>query len=94
MTVEHLMSLKNKGANLRLIDVREPSELAQTGKIENAVNIPLGEIVSAFSLDDSSFKNKYEMEKPQKYASNVIFYCKGGVRSMKAIQNLIDMGYK
>ncbi|KAL3313624.1 Thiosulfate:glutathione sulfurtransferase [Cichlidogyrus casuarinus] len=94
ITVQQLIILSEKGTNLNLIDVRNPNELAMSGKIKNAVNIPLADIVSAFLLDNETFKNKYGIEKPGKYANNVVFYCKSGGRSMKAIYSLLDMGYE
>ena len=58
--------------NYHLIDVREPMELEMDGHIEEAQNIPLGE------LEDR--KQEVINQKKKK-----IFFCRSGNRSGKAV---------
>lgn len=55
-----------------LIDVREPLELDVDGSIDEAINIPLGEIENR--------KNEVE-----DLDGNIIFFCRGGHRAQKAV---------
>ncbi len=65
--------------HLKLIDVREPFELLETGIIGNAVNIPLN------TLPDHLGK----LSKEEHY----IVYCRSGGRSGRAVAFLRDLGY-
>ncbi|KAI8324564.1 hypothetical protein GQ54DRAFT_239843, partial [Martensiomyces pterosporus] len=69
-----------------LIDVREPHEVAE-GRVPTATNIPLGEVAAAFALPPSEFKAKYGIDKPTA-KEETIFYCRSGVRSQKAIDQV------
>lgn len=64
------------------IDVREPYEL-DSGKIPEAVNIPLGTLLS----DENAFAN-ISPETP------LIIYCQHGVRSLSAANYLLEFGFK
>ncbi|KAI8873656.1 Rhodanese-like protein, partial [Ramicandelaber brevisporus] len=71
------------------IDVREPHEYAQ-GHIPTAHNVPLSEFQQAVELSDSAFAAKYGFEKAKLQPTSgkdeqVVFYCRGGVRSLKCI---------
>ncbi|CAH8651165.1 Thiosulfate:glutathione sulfurtransferase [Schistosoma haematobium] len=83
-----------KSNDLKLIDVREPDELEEAGKIPFAVNIPLGEVEDAFKLDEKSFIEKYKIHKPNVADKNVVFSCRSGVRSMRALKIVQDLGYE
>ncbi len=61
-----------KSGNYHLIDVREPMELEMDGHIEEAQNIPLGEIED----------RKQEIVN---LAGTKIFFCRSGNRSGKAV---------
>jgi rhodanese-related sulfurtransferase len=66
-------------SNQILIDVREPSELAQ-GYIPGALNIPVGQIENRLQ----------EIPKDR----SVLLYCRSGNRSKQAAQVLLDNGYE
>lgn len=68
-----------QNGNFTLIDVREPLELELDGAIENAINIPLGELPK--KLDD--IKN---------ISGPKIIFCKAGGRAGSAIQFLTENG--
>ncbi|ATA60270.1 rhodanese-like domain-containing protein [Geobacillus sp. C56-T2] len=67
------------GEPLRIIDVREPDEVA-AGKIPGAVNIPLGLI--EFRM--------HELDKKEEY----ILVCRSGGRSGRAAEFLDSRGYR
>jgi len=77
-----------------LIDVREPEELKQTGKIPTSINIPLDEVQNALSdIDQYTFEKLYGVSKPSQ-DQNIIFYCMIGKRSHKASEIALKLGYK
>lgn len=68
-----------KAGNYRLIDVREPLELELDGAIENAENIPLGEV-------EDRAEEILNSDKP------VVIFCRSGNRSGKALDFLQQSG--
>ena len=54
----------------------------------------VGEVESAFKLDDREFQAKYGVSKPKVTDDNVVFLCKGGRRSSMARQHVEKLGYK
>ncbi len=62
-----------------LVDVRTVDEYA-TKRIDGSVNIPLDQI--------SVITDNYEIDVP------IIVHCQSGVRSSKAAEELISMGYE
>lgn len=79
---------------LVLIDVREPHELKETGKIGDAINIPVDDIEKAFSMSDDEFKAKYHIYKPNIMSERVVVYCRTGKRALKVCEKLHKMGYE
>ena len=73
----------NKEA-LMLIDVRESSEIEETGSIDGAVNIPRGLIEMKLSPDDESMK----ADMP------IVVFCGGGSRAALAGATLKELGFK
>jgi rhodanese-related sulfurtransferase len=62
-----------------IVDVRKPSEIAETGVIPGAVHVP---------VDDVEARIK---EFPKD--TEIVFYCGGGGRASRAAQVLADAGY-
>jgi len=62
-----------------LLDVREPHELAISA-LPNAKNIPLGTLAARLSELDT--------------AREMVVFCKGGTRSMRALELLTSAGFK
>ena len=62
-----------------LLDVREPHELAISA-LPNAKNIPLGTLAARLSELDT--------------AQEMVVFCKGGTRSMRALELLTSVGFK
>ncbi|KAK5084047.1 Thiosulfate sulfurtransferase rdl2, mitochondrial [Exophiala xenobiotica] len=69
--------------NRILIDVREPSELLQTGRIPTAKAVPVSSAPDAFFMSEEDFETKFGFPRPTEQ-DEVIFYCKAGVRSRQA----------
>ena len=66
-----------------ILDVREPLELFETGKIPGAINIPISSAVQSFHIPEEDFEELYGYERPPKDAE-LLFYCKAGVRARAA----------
>lgn len=67
------------GDSIQLIDVRQPEEYS-FARIEGAKLIPLGQILQRMS--------ELDVER------EVVIHCKMGVRSARAVEALIQVGYK
>ena len=70
-----------KSGKYTLIDVREQMELEMDGELNNAINIPLGEV-------DDRKDEILSMEGP------IVLFCKSGNRSGKALELLEANGLK
>lgn len=71
-----------------VIDVREESEVAQTGRVSNALHIPRGLI--EFKLNPEAQNNPLGIQKD----STLLVYCAAGVRSALAAKTLQDLGFE
>eukprot|EP00092_Neocalanus_flemingeri_P007587 GFUD01008189.1.p1 GENE.GFUD01008189.1~~GFUD01008189.1.p1 ORF type:complete len:117 (+),score=34.81 GFUD01008189.1:65-415(+) len=78
---------------LVLIDVRNPSEVSEHGKIPGSYNIPLTEVEEAFKLSSQEFEKKYGFHLPEKEANNIVTHCMKGGRAGKAQGVLTSLGY-
>ncbi|KAI1339504.1 rhodanese domain-containing protein [Xylariaceae sp. FL0016] len=76
-----------------IIDVREPSELASTGKIPGALHIPITSRPDAFHLPVDEFEDVFDFPRPEK-DQELVFYCKAGVRSRAAAGIAREAGWK
>ncbi|XP_026755462.2 rhodanese domain-containing protein CG4456-like [Galleria mellonella] len=80
--------------NILIVDVREPDEIKEHGKIPNSINIPLGNVSTVLStMSENEFKQIYNRSKPCE-DTEIIFYCMIGKRSGMAQQNALNLGYK
>ncbi|XP_038050246.1 thiosulfate sulfurtransferase 18-like [Patiria miniata] len=82
-----------RNGNIQLIDVREPSELAEFGQITNSIHIPLGDLADALNLPQDKFESKYGHPKPESVDDDIVFHCRSGKRSMTAINIAKEIGY-
>ena len=69
-----------------VIDVREGTEIAETGSIANAVNIPRGLIEMKLTPNNP--------DKSLNANTPIIVYCGGGSRASLAGKTLIELGFK
>ncbi|KAK7792880.1 hypothetical protein R5R35_000432 [Gryllus longicercus] len=77
-----------------LIDVRQPHELQETGVLPTSINIPLNNLKTALeSLSSEEFQKKYGIPLPDKNAP-LVFTCRSGNRSMKALLTALELGFK
>ncbi|XP_044261870.1 rhodanese domain-containing protein CG4456-like isoform X2 [Tribolium madens] len=93
VTFDYVKSLKDNKQVL-LIDVRDPSELAQTGSIPGSINIPLATLKE--TLQDTSedqFRQIFKREKPTDLTP-IVFSCQSGRRSQNALDLAKKMGYR
>ncbi|XP_069462497.1 thiosulfate sulfurtransferase/rhodanese-like domain-containing protein 3 [Ambystoma mexicanum] len=75
-----------------IIDVREPWEINEYGKIPGSINIPVGDVGAALQMAPQDFKEKYNRTIPAK-SESVVFSCLAGVRSLKAMDVAVSLGY-
>lgn len=82
-----------------LVDVREPAEVAQSGRIPGSVLMPINSNPDAVYLDPEDFEEEFGFEKPgfkedgtPQGPEEVVFYCRIGVRSKVAMQQALGEG--
>jgi len=80
--VQVVKDMMSNDKPFKLIDVREPSEY-DICKIEGATLIPLGQIQEKNPANLNGFGKDEE----------IVLHCKAGVRSMKALKAMQEMGY-
>lgn len=76
-------------ADLTIADVREEMEYI-TGHLENAINLPLTELIDVEKTEGAAFA---ESMIPDKTAP-LIVYCRSGKRGAMAAQALVGFGYR
>ena len=70
-----------------IIDVREDSEVLNSGVIKNAIHIPRGLI--EFKLAPNSLSNPCNIDEN----TNLLLYCAAGYRSALAGKTLLEIGF-
>lgn len=80
--VEEVKAFIDKKRNFKLVDVREVSEY-DICNIEGSILIPLGDIE----------ERKMEKLNGLKQSEEIVLHCKGGVRSLKALKAMEEMGF-
>lgn len=78
---------KMRSGGVLVVDVRDPSEVAQTGKIKGAVNVSRGML--EFRADPESQYHNPVFQKDK----TILLHCASGGRSALAGKTLQDMGY-
>ena len=79
ITAADLSARLARGADLLLLDVREPHELAISA-LPDALNVPLGQLAARLPELDS--------------AREMVVFCKAGTRSARALELLVSAGFK
>ena len=75
-------------ANVVLVDIRDPRELAREGKVPGAFHAPRGML--EFWIDPASPYHKSVFAEDKQF----VFFCAGGMRSVLATKVAQDMGLK
>jgi rhodanese-related sulfurtransferase len=76
-----VMDAINKKEDCVILDVRTPEEVSD-GKIAGSINIPVDQVSA-------------EVEKALPDKDKTIYvHCKGGVRSARAVDEMVKLGYK
>ncbi|XP_034428213.1 thiosulfate:glutathione sulfurtransferase [Hippoglossus hippoglossus] len=78
--------------DIQLFDVRNPDEY-QAGHIPDAVNIPLGNLEESLKLSPEGFKDTFKVKAPGKDDDNIVFHCRSGKRSTKALDTSRQLGF-
>ena len=68
------------------VDLREPPEVANSGLVDGAINVPRG--VLEFQADPDSPTHRAELSQGRR----LVLYCGSGARSALAAKTLQDMG--
>ena len=84
--VEDAKALVGK-ADVLFLDVREPPEVAASGKVPGALAVPRGLV--EFRADPASPMHDKAFDR----AKTVVAYCASGGRSALVLKTLKDMGY-
>ena len=87
LSFEESLSIINE-LNTIIIDVREESEVNNSGMIKNAIHIPRG--LLEFTLVPNSPNNPVKIDDN----TNILVYCAGGYRSALSAKTLKDLGFK
>lgn len=80
ITASELKQRIEAGENIKIIDVREPAEYAESNM--GGMLLPLGQIANMQLDDIEDYKNE-----------ELIIHCKGGTRSMQACLILEQAGF-
>lgn len=83
--------VQNPSANTVLVDVREPSELADYA-VPGAVNVPYKTSPQAFAMPAGQFKTELGVAKPDQ-AKHLVFFCAKGIRARNAEEVANANGY-
>ncbi|XP_070538145.1 rhodanese domain-containing protein CG4456-like isoform X2 [Ptychodera flava] len=90
---EGLVALLQSG-DIQLIDVREPDELVEFGKIDKSYNIPLSRLKQSLNMSEANFIEHMGREMPMKWDNNVVFYGLGPIKSRAAMDIAKKLGFK
>ena len=78
---------KMRSGGVLIVDVRDPTEVQQTGRIKGAVNVSRGML--EFRADSESQYHNPAFQKDK----TILLHCASGGRSALAGKTLQDMGY-
>ncbi|XP_076243721.1 rhodanese domain-containing protein CG4456 [Calliopsis andreniformis] len=83
-----------KDDSILIIDVREQSEIDETGKLPGSIHIPMGDVTNALTnLSEKDFKDKFAKDKPTR-DTKIILSCRSGKRSGMVQEEIQKLGYE
>ncbi len=74
-------------AGALVVDLREPAEVSESGKVKGAVNVPRGMLEFRADAETPYHNAEFSKDRP------VLVYCASGGRAALAGKTLQDMGY-
>ncbi|QUC16703.1 uncharacterized protein UV8b_00944 [Ustilaginoidea virens] len=92
--VRKLVGARSRPSDVVLVDVREPEEMAGTGRIPGAVNIPVRGAAGAFAMSERDFEDAYGFARPAREGTTLLFYCLAGVRAGVAAAAATEAGWR
>ena len=91
--IKSLATAPTTPADILIVDVREPIEFA-SGHIPSAKNLPITTRPDGLHLSPEVFQDTFGWEKPDLGSpTELIFYCRAGVRSKTAVRIARECGY-
>jgi rhodanese-related sulfurtransferase len=78
---------KMRAADVLVVDVRDPTEVQQSGKLKGAVNVSRGMLEFRADPDSQYHNPAFQKDK------TILLHCASGGRSALAAKTLQDMGY-
>jgi rhodanese-related sulfurtransferase len=87
LTPAQARELASEG-KIMLLDVREPKELAASGKAKGAVHVPLSLIAMKADPRSPDYDSRFRPTLP------IAVYCAAGARAGSAAQVLTQLGYQ
>jgi rhodanese-related sulfurtransferase len=78
---------KMKSGDVLIVDVRDPTEVQQSGRIKGAVNVSRGMLEFRADPDSQYHNPAFQKDK------TILLHCASGGRSALAGKTLQDMGY-
>ncbi len=78
---------KIRGGDALVLDVRDPTEVQQSGKIRGALNVSRGMLEFRADSESQYFNPAFQKDK------TILLHCASGGRSALAAKTLQDMGY-
>nr|XP_039250939.1 rhodanese domain-containing protein CG4456-like [Styela clava]XP_039250941.1 rhodanese domain-containing protein CG4456-like [Styela clava] len=81
---------------IQVVDVRRQDEVDK-GRVpaKRFIHVHVEELEEALNeLSNEEFKEKHGAEKPDKNASDIVFFCRLGIRSSRAVKIAKEAGYK
>lgn len=96
VTWQELEQMLEGGPNaVKLIDVREPKEVEETGLLPRAINIPLSTLKASLQLSPEMFEALYGVVKPTRDdPTPLVFYARSAVKSSTALEIAYKLGLK
>ncbi|CBZ24303.1 conserved hypothetical protein [Leishmania mexicana MHOM/GT/2001/U1103] len=99
--VAKIVKAKQSGSyavrDIQLIDVRSTAEVAATGMIPSAINVPLPVLRDVLSpdsiLEDAEFEFFFGGPRPVQGVTQIVLYCAHGVRSAIACEIVEELGF-
>ncbi len=73
--------------NVLIVDVRDGTEVAATGKLKGAVHVARGSLEGRVDPESPTYNPAFKRDQP------VLLHCAGGGRAALAGKTMKDMGY-